>query len=987
MATYIKPNAIKDASIEGIKIKDGTISSSKIDGTVASKSYVDTQITEVGEAMGATQEAFLSAYEELGTEINSLTEKTTALEARATNAVKVTYTELKSLRDAGKLVAGTQYRITDYTCTTTQKNTKSAGHQFDIIVTADDENTLNEVARACCSDFDIEKYKDAYSPTWSEKMTYIGLYQYEGKEYHLYESASQDMQMLVDFKTITFDVDGTSGNDQKEVYPFAFRPTFAKSDEDWDTGENFGEIIAFKNYPDYFANSDLSAWQIWYCLDNDTTRFAWADATNGKGVIYRMIDEWNNDVPYDFKNIQFARDWSVVAPDSGLAGIIYCYTFSVFLDGFIENATADDESVKAKECIESDEEGVFGNNVIRTNQNLGVCFLNGIVFVTDWISFSVNHHSNTFGNNCSRNTLGNDCYCNTFGNYCSRNTFGNECYYNTFGNSCYSNTFGNNCWNINFASDKTSTTKYNYYQHNHFGDGCQYILFKGTETTSISQQVQNYNFAQGLQGTSSAYLTIDGVRGRSFETYISKDTDGTVKESVIAEKLDKIIEISYNDLVTLRGSSKLVPGQQYRITDYTCTTTQEGTQSAGHQFDIIVTADDESTLNEVARAALHTGDEYFSGCNLNAWKLWYSLDNDINRFAWAMMKGKYIDITVEEATMSVRYAETKVINDIMYELWSTPEPGFYVGTKTLEVGEYCDAISIDEGGSFIVDAENFARISDIKEVEDGKGVIYRMIDEFNNDVPYDFKNIQFYRKWDETKQLWSTISYSTAGVPCYTFSSEGDSSTTEFTDMSLIRDGQVYSNIIKVGIRGLNNSCFFGNNCYKNTFGNGCDYNTFGNNCYNNTFGNECYSNTFGNSFQANTFGDNCGSNTFGNSCGSNTFGNDCDSNTFGNYIQKSQFGDGVQYFSITTQQMTTYPTSSYLKNYIRWLIVENGVRYVNAYVTGSTSSSSQCQNVRICLGIQGVHPDDRKTFDITSCINSKLNNVYQPENSQTTSV
>ena len=44
MATYIKPNAIKDASIEGIKIKDGTISSSKIDGTVASKSYVDTEL-------------------------------------------------------------------------------------------------------------------------------------------------------------------------------------------------------------------------------------------------------------------------------------------------------------------------------------------------------------------------------------------------------------------------------------------------------------------------------------------------------------------------------------------------------------------------------------------------------------------------------------------------------------------------------------------------------------------------------------------------------------------------------------------------------------------------------------------------------------------------------------------------------------------------------------------------------------------------------
>ena len=51
MATYIKPDAIKDASIEGIKIKDGTISSSKIDETVTSKSYVDAQVKTVDDKL------------------------------------------------------------------------------------------------------------------------------------------------------------------------------------------------------------------------------------------------------------------------------------------------------------------------------------------------------------------------------------------------------------------------------------------------------------------------------------------------------------------------------------------------------------------------------------------------------------------------------------------------------------------------------------------------------------------------------------------------------------------------------------------------------------------------------------------------------------------------------------------------------------------------------------------------------------------------
>ena len=124
----------------------------------------------------------------------------------------ISWQALKTMRDDGQLIPGQQYRITDYTTTTTQLDTQSAGHQFDIIVVADDVNKLNENARAI---------------------------QHEG-----------------------------------------------------DT---------------YFANSKLEAWKLNYCLDNDTTRFAWADSVNGKGVIYRMIDEFNNDVPYDFKNIQFKK--------------------------------------------------------------------------------------------------------------------------------------------------------------------------------------------------------------------------------------------------------------------------------------------------------------------------------------------------------------------------------------------------------------------------------------------------------------------------------------------------------------------------------------------------------------------------------------------------------------------------------------------------------------------------------------------------------
>lgn len=57
----------------------------------------------------------------------------------------------------------------------------------------------------------------------------------------------------------------------------------------------------------YFSQSNLDAWELKYDLDNDKSKYAWADETNGKGVIYYMKDEWNNECFYDFKNVQYKR--------------------------------------------------------------------------------------------------------------------------------------------------------------------------------------------------------------------------------------------------------------------------------------------------------------------------------------------------------------------------------------------------------------------------------------------------------------------------------------------------------------------------------------------------------------------------------------------------------------------------------------------------------------------------------------------------------
>ena len=493
-----------------------------------------------------------TALTNLDTRVVQLEDKGSNQGASSNQIIAISYTDLKTLRDNAQLVPGQQYRITDYTCTctTTQENARAVGHAFDIIVTADDASTINEVARAVKHDGDT-----------------------------------------------------------------------------------------------YFAGCDLNAWKIWYCLDNDTTRFAWADSANGKGVIYRMIDEFNNDIPYDFKNIQFKH------PNDTATYPHYYYTFasdnvedntdcslnisSVCYSNTIKNTILKGENFNeitmmlnqiifiGKVCVcnvfgydcESNTFGAcayntFGNSCIGntfgdaclgntfgndciSNTFGGMCMRNSFEDQCHDNTFGDSYQYNTFGYGCNYNTFGNDCNHNTFGNtlqsntfrngcqynifgnYCGNNTFGNGCQYNTFGNDisrnivgnyCFSNsfgnhcvdntvgdnfqsntlgnncaeitfgndcsynTFGNYCYRIKFASgSSTSATKYNYYQYNHFGDGCREILFKGAETESPSAQVQNYDFSQGLRSTSDGFLTIDGVRNRVYETKVAKNSTGELK--------------------------------------------------------------------------------------------------------------------------------------------------------------------------------------------------------------------------------------------------------------------------------------------------------------------------------------------------------------------------------------------------------------------------------------------------------------------------
>ena len=338
----------------------------------------------------------------------------------------ILHADLLALINNNELIPSSSYRITDYTTTTTQTDTTSAGHDFDIIVTALSSNELSEIA-SC-----VRKEGDTY-----------------------------------------------------------------------------------------FENANLEAWEIKYCIDNDTSRFAWADTVSGKGVIYYMKDEWNNECPYDFKNIQYLKN------------SVLLYTFG---------GTADDSLT-----------GRCRSNTMMAYTSSSVLTLNFNTFGTSSYgnTFGINCYSNKFGNNCQNNKFGIYCQINTFGNSCVSNTFGDNCNNNTFGNNCYYNTFGDSCKSNNFYTGTTGATKKDYLKYIVLEDGCSYNNFYSELTTSNSSYLQRIRI-KGLEHTTATNTQITlPATNTKYEWLICYTSDGTLKQYCPCdspEEINKLLPLIYAGL-------------------------------------------------------------------------------------------------------------------------------------------------------------------------------------------------------------------------------------------------------------------------------------------------------------------------------------------------------------------------------------------------------------------------------------------------------
>lgn len=478
---------------------------------------------------------------------------------------------------------------------------------------------------------------------------------------------------------------------------------------------------------------------------------------------------------------------------------------------------------------------LYGNNVVNTFGN--TCYSNTLGVSSSYNIFGNLCSNNIFDGGCYKNILSNSCVSNQFNADCIGNSLGSECTAITLFSGCKYNSFGNACANINLGERCNENSFGNYCQYNnfqvssdyewplnrccsnHFDDGCSFIRIVCNKRNN-SDYLKNININRGVRGTSQIAREIIFIHNINSENEINVYND---KGHIYVDYGD--INVTYEQLKTLVANKQLTPGRDYRIIDYVTTTSQEDTKSAGHQFDIIVTALDESTLSEEAKAIQHDGDDYFANSNLSAWKIWYSFDNDTNKFAWAgnsrvdktytkleyigdceyaitvpyhqngddveypglyefeewvVVRGKIVDDPAEDMNYN-----TMDVNEVFshWNIFENADGDYYIGLHNRRIdGDYLSGVYVDGGLSSTaykydgvrtvegVDYDSWLEEETGKKIHlltdrivttksenpyfythsetvefEPKGIIYRMIDEFNNDCPYDFKNILFTR--------------------------------------------------------------------------------------------------------------------------------------------------------------------------------------------------------------------------------------------------
>lgn len=515
-------------------------------------------------------------------------------------------------------------------------------------------------------------------------------------------------------------------------------------------------------------------------------------------------------------------------------------------------------------------------------------------------------------------------------------------------------------------------------------DGNKIIwLFRGKDQKHLGPYTLTYIENEGMDDM----LTFDRCNAFNFVACSCQESRSSSKDMEISN-IDlsseikalavkfrpNLIPLTYQELFSLRASSGLLPGAFYRITDYVTLTFQENTQSAGHEFDLVVLALSKDALSERAYAMLHEVESHRE----------LTLSSESGTAASYRETGETVEVQGHTYYRWDRIGG----GDSVYFNTATPAKGatpyslqsnggmawegyFFLNTEPETV--YDGDTYFHEAGVnlsawqiwYCLDNDRSRFAWAVPSYLGGKGVIYRMIDEFENDCPYDFKNIMFRNVFDsEDKGYYYTFAYK-EGEQTRDFSI-GNGKYCYGNIMGPVTDEVLWSGYIDslYGVSGqkLNNIIFFcapTSSCCSNKFGSNCAINKFGLDCYENTFGDFCFANECGVGFRGNLFGSRCTYNNFGDECtanifegtaGGNVFRNYCTNNYFGVHCNSNSFGYGCRY-----NRFGNGCHSNSFGVYCRYNKADDGVNSVELYNIQTASDNQQVQNYHLTRGVDSI--------------------------------
>ncbi len=461
----------------------------------------------------------------------------------------ILWADLKAKRDAGQLVPGKWYRITDYTLKTSHMKTTSEEHQFDVLVIATDTNKLSEDAKV------LKHAGDTYFPSgvkfdaWELKYCLDNdLFRFDWAGVATFVASSDTFYRINKF-------DQTSG-----AHPYAWAKYRSN-------GALYYTNSATPSTGDGVYNGPWDSSHYYYTITS-------VDLTEGRGVIYHMKDEWDNEAPFDFKNMKFI----FTRPNQYFTnGNYFAFSFGALYDFSVRQLS---DTSNGRYCwnnkilpnINYVERTVYGSRYSCYSYELPMGFLNSATAPYNYtrhlynnvFSFATGDSPHGFHDTSSMhdNVLlnqSNDIHVSNMEHCDIKSTFyrleqgsitpdfynvkvgtgvvawylvgsaryvtiGDACEYITLSYDCRNVTIGNCCKYICFgtsSSPETSASSTKYVDNVTIANNSSYICLVGNGAGSTSNYLKNITIHKGVNGSSAAnMLTLTFDRNLAYETEV-----------------------------------------------------------------------------------------------------------------------------------------------------------------------------------------------------------------------------------------------------------------------------------------------------------------------------------------------------------------------------------------------------------------------------------------------------------------------------------